>query len=108
MAKAVCPDAYSFAFDDQTSTFIIPAGGGWEVVFCPEGRSTNIQATFGAQLSSIANGGGRVSKEVDDAARNKTFIMSHGPSSAAGGPVGVGMGVVVGVALLVSFVVVLG
>lgn len=26
--KAVCPDAYSFAFDDQKSTFIIPTGGG--------------------------------------------------------------------------------
>ncbi|KAL1801098.1 hypothetical protein ACET3X_001440 [Alternaria dauci] len=33
--KAVCPDAYSFAFDDQTSTFIIPSGAGFEVVFCP-------------------------------------------------------------------------
>ncbi|KAK7525896.1 uncharacterized protein IWZ02DRAFT_474219 [Phyllosticta citriasiana] len=34
-AKKVCPDAYSYAFDDQTSTFIIPSGAGFEVVFCP-------------------------------------------------------------------------
>ncbi|RDA95415.1 hypothetical protein CP533_5382 [Ophiocordyceps camponoti-saundersi (nom. inval.)] len=40
--KAVCPDAYSFAFDDQQSTFIVPKGGGWEVVMCPAGRSTDI------------------------------------------------------------------
>ncbi|KAL1637827.1 hypothetical protein SLS56_000382 [Neofusicoccum ribis] len=44
-AKKVCPDAYSYAFDDQTSTFIIPIGAGFEVVFCPGGRSTNILAT---------------------------------------------------------------
>jgi hypothetical protein len=82
MAKAVCPDAYSFAFDDQTSTFIIPAGGGWEVVFCPEGRSTDILATFGEQLGQVASGGGKVSKAVDDAARNRTFIMTHGSGAA--------------------------
>ncbi|KAI9711188.1 MAG: hypothetical protein M1820_002175 [Bogoriella megaspora] len=62
-AKAVCPDAYSFgefavkldhsslalmdesAFDDQTSTFITPAGAGFGVVFCPGARSTTILAT---------------------------------------------------------------
>ncbi|KAI0534048.1 thaumatin family protein [Xylaria digitata] len=57
-AKIVCPDAYSYAFDDQDSTFIIPMGGGWEVVFCPEGRSTNILATFSDELHGIASGGG--------------------------------------------------
>ncbi|KAF2861354.1 Osmotin, thaumatin-like protein, partial [Piedraia hortae CBS 480.64] len=41
-AKTVCPDAYSFAFDDTTSTFITPAGGGYEVRFCPGGFSTDI------------------------------------------------------------------
>ena len=72
MAKKVCPDAYSFgkflapsnqahqvclplpAFDDQTSTFILPAGGGFEVIFCPPGRSTNILATSSAQLQRLA------------------------------------------------------
>ncbi|UJO14170.1 Thaumatin-like protein 1 [Fulvia fulva] len=44
-AKAVCPDAYSFPNDDQQSTFIIPAGGTFNIVFCPGGRSTNLIGT---------------------------------------------------------------
>jgi len=44
-AKNVCPDAYSYAYDDQDSTFIIPKGPGFQVVFCPGGRSTQILAT---------------------------------------------------------------
>ena len=79
-AKAVCPDAYSYAFDDQTSTFIIPDGGGWEVVFCPMGRSTNILATFKDQLGSIA-GGHSLTPEVRSAVTNITYIDTH-PSGA--------------------------
>jgi len=73
-AKAVCPDAYSYgthpwrlssykltfalkAYDDQTSTFIIPSGAGFEVVFCPGARSTNILATGGTQLRNLASQG---------------------------------------------------
>lgn len=74
MAKGVCPDAYSYAFDDTTSTFIIPNGGGWEVVFCPTGRSTNILKTFGAQLSELASTG-VVSKEILEDAQNVTLIV---------------------------------
>ncbi|KAL2262433.1 hypothetical protein VTK26DRAFT_1336 [Humicola hyalothermophila] len=37
MAKRVCPDAFSYAFDDGGSQFAVPAGGGWEVRFCPRG-----------------------------------------------------------------------
>jgi len=46
-AKAVCPDAYSYAFDDATSTFAVARGGvaAWEVRFCPGGRSTVIRRT---------------------------------------------------------------
>lgn len=44
-AKSVCPDAYSYAYDDQDSTFSVPKGGGFQVIFCPGGRSTNILAT---------------------------------------------------------------
>ncbi|OIW30866.1 Osmotin, thaumatin-like protein [Coniochaeta ligniaria NRRL 30616] len=106
MAKSVCPDAYSFAFDDQTSTFIIPAGGGWEVVFCPAGRSTDILATFGSQLSSVASGGGTVAKAVDDAARNVTFIMTHGSGAAEMWARGTGW--LVAVAVVCSVVVLLG
>ncbi|RMD40551.1 hypothetical protein DV735_g4568, partial [Chaetothyriales sp. CBS 134920] len=64
-AKKVCPDAYSFAYDDQTSTFIIPQGAGFEVVFCPSGRSTNILATFGDQLAELAQTG-HVSRAIRD------------------------------------------
>lgn len=53
----MCPDAYSFAFDDQTSTFIIPKGGGWEVVMCPKGRSTNILRQLGNELFELASAG---------------------------------------------------
>jgi hypothetical protein len=44
-AKKVCPDAYSYAFDDASSTFTAPTGSGFEVIFCPGGRSTMIQKT---------------------------------------------------------------
>ena len=42
------------AFDDQTSTFIIPSGGGFEVIFCPSGRSSNILKVLGDQLREVA------------------------------------------------------
>lgn len=44
-AKTVCPDAYSFAYDDQDSTFSVPEGAGFQVIFCPGGLSTNILAS---------------------------------------------------------------
>lgn len=68
-AKKVCPDAYTYAFDDQSSTFIIPSGGGFEVVFCPSGRSTNILNTFGEKMQLNAQSGGsghRVEQRVQD------------------------------------------
>jgi beta-mannosidase len=74
-AKKVCPDAYSYAYDDQTSTFIIPQGGGFEVVFCPAGRSTTILQTFGQQLRELASSG-VVSRDIVDTAQNVTFIRS--------------------------------
>ncbi|KAF1819744.1 Osmotin, thaumatin-like protein [Dissoconium aciculare CBS 342.82] len=44
-AKDICPDAYSYAYDDQDSTFIVPTGDSFQVIFCPGGRSTNIIAS---------------------------------------------------------------
>lgn len=67
-AKKVCPDAYSYAFDDQSSTFIIPSGGGFEVVFCPRGRSTTILNSLRGELNELAQSG-RVSQRILDAAR---------------------------------------
>lgn len=72
-AKKVCPDTYSYAYDDQTSTFVIPQGGGFEVVFCPAGRSSNILATFGNQIREVAQTGG-VTPQIEALARNKTYI----------------------------------
>lgn len=81
-AKAICPDAYSYAFDDQTSTFIIPTGGGWQVTFCPAGRSTNILQTFKAQLQALSQGGGKVSKQIIADCTNITIINEGARSSA--------------------------
>ncbi|KAM3498850.1 hypothetical protein MY10362_007857 [Beauveria mimosiformis] len=55
--KAVCPDAYSFAFDDHSSTFIVPKGGGWRIIWCPAGRSTDILNQLSAQMYELASGG---------------------------------------------------
>lgn len=57
-AKAVCPDAYSYAYDDQTSTFIISKGPGFEVIFCPGGRSTTITAARAARSGTAQSSGG--------------------------------------------------
>lgn len=43
-AKAICPDTYTFAYEDTSSLFSVDKGGSWEVIFCPGGRSTNILA----------------------------------------------------------------
>lgn len=80
-AKAVCPDAYSYAFDDQTSTFIIPSGGGWEITFCPAGRSTNILATFKQQLQALSQSGGKVSKSILADCMNITIINEGAKNS---------------------------
>ncbi|RDW80188.1 osmotin [Coleophoma cylindrospora] len=80
-AKAVCPDAYSYAYDDTTSTFIIPTGGGWEVTFCPAGRSTNILKTFGTQLTQLAQTG-QISKSILTDASNITLITQKSEASS--------------------------
>jgi len=82
-AKSVCPDAYSYAFDDQTSTFIIPSGGGFEITFCPSGRSTNILKTFGKQLSDLASSG-KVSTQVLADSQNITMVQMGGSQRERG------------------------
>ncbi|KAK4153095.1 Hsp70-like protein [Chaetomidium leptoderma] len=57
-AKRVCPDAYSYAYNDGASTFVVPSGGGWEVRFCPGGRSTDILGTFGDEVATVGAGRG--------------------------------------------------
>lgn len=74
--KAICPDAYSFAFDDQQSTFIIPNGGGWEVVMCPTGRSTDILRQLGSEMNELANAG-RLSDSAMRRLRDPTYIEAN-------------------------------
>jgi hypothetical protein len=103
-AKSICPDAYSYAFDDTTSTFIIPSGGGWEVTFCPTGRSTNILKVFGSQLSELASTG-KVSVEVLEDTQNITIIQkgtATGSLGANGRESGMSLGALV---LCVAFMV---
>jgi len=47
----------ALAFDDQTSTFIIPSGAGFEVVFCPGARSTIILDTSMEEMLQLAQHG---------------------------------------------------
>lgn len=78
-AKSVCPDAYSYAFDDATSTFSVPMGGGWEVVFCPAGRSTDILRRLGSVIGEMANQG--VTENVIRQASNSTLLGETSGSS---------------------------
>ncbi|KAH8169915.1 thaumatin family protein [Sarocladium implicatum] len=73
--KAICPDAYSFAFDDQKSTFIIPKGGGWEVVMCPKGRSTNILRQLSQEMDEL-NNAGNLSEKTLRRLRDVQYITS--------------------------------
>ena len=64
---------FDVAFDDQSSTFIIPSGGGFEVLFCPPGRSTNILTTMGPQLRQLATTGHVTARLMADV-QNATLI----------------------------------
>uniref|UniRef100_M8C4V8 Thaumatin-like protein n=1 Tax=Aegilops tauschii TaxID=37682 RepID=M8C4V8_AEGTA len=33
--KGLCPDAYSYAYDDKSSSFTCPVGSDYQVTFCP-------------------------------------------------------------------------
>lgn len=80
-AKKICPDAYSYAYDDQTSTFVVPQGGGFEVVFCPTGRSSNILATLGDQVRELARTG-LVTQDMERLARNRTYLEEKNVGSS--------------------------
>jgi hypothetical protein len=79
-AKKVCPDAYSYAYDDHTSTFIIPQGGGFEVVFCPKGRSSTILRTLGDQMHALSGG---VTQEILERAGDAEYIEQKNEGSSA-------------------------
>lgn len=90
-AKRVCPDAYSYAYDDATSTFALPSGGGWEVTFCPPGRSTNILKTFRPQLQALGELESNATEMQTDAA-NLTIIAEGGTENSGEKSTGERMG----------------
>ncbi|KAH6630511.1 thaumatin family protein [Chaetomium sp. MPI-SDFR-AT-0129] len=102
-AKRVCPDAYSFAYDDHVSTFVIPwspAEAAWEVRFCPRGRSTDILRAFPEEIGSIGAGhrlGGDGMQRVMD----KGYVEARWRSEGSGRGK-VGLGVVMGVVAVVG------
>ncbi|OTA31645.1 hypothetical protein BTJ68_08168 [Hortaea werneckii EXF-2000] len=65
-AKSVCPDAYSYAYDDQDSTFVQPTGAGFQIIFCPGGRSTTIIASKGTSAIEHGDDGGSSDGQDDD------------------------------------------
>ncbi|CAH9105810.1 unnamed protein product [Cuscuta europaea] len=55
--KSACPSAYSYAYDDQTSTFTC-AAADYVITFCPASSSSTSQRTSGGQSTSPSSGGG--------------------------------------------------
>uniref|UniRef100_A0A453T8B2 Thaumatin-like protein n=2 Tax=Aegilops tauschii subsp. strangulata TaxID=200361 RepID=A0A453T8B2_AEGTS len=54
--KAACPRAYSYAYDDATSTFTCAGGSaGYGVVFCPAGGSRYARWTCSARRGHLAH-----------------------------------------------------
>ncbi|KAL8656774.1 MAG: hypothetical protein Q9210_000017 [Variospora velana] len=74
--------AYSFAFDDQTSTFIIPSGPGFEIVFCPPGRSSTILGSMASQRNELARFG-LSRKLLQDSSNAKLIAEGIGSVSAS-------------------------
>ena len=60
----------------------MPSGGGYEVVFCPLGRSTNILATLGDEMHTLASKG-TLPKSVVSDLQNASFIKSREDSASS-------------------------
>ena len=66
----------TIAFDDQTSTFIIPSGAGFEVVFCPGARSTTILSTSRDEMLQLSQQG-KVDKQATMGLKRASSGMSQ-------------------------------
>ena len=73
LAKGSRSDSHTTAFDDQDSTFIIPTGSGFQVIFCPPGRSSTILTTMAVQLAQLAETG-QVTPQLLADTQNLTLI----------------------------------
>ncbi|KAK3024440.1 hypothetical protein RJ639_042972 [Escallonia herrerae] len=59
--KSSCPRAYSYAYDDGTSTFTC-ASADYVVTFCPTPTSSQKQGQLSASVSLVTNGSGKPSQ----------------------------------------------
>lgn len=70
------------AFDDQTSTFIVPSGPGFNIIFCPGGRSSNILTAEAHSSSETSHGqvsfGGAGSYVDKNPTQYRDESMGHG------------------------------
>ncbi|KAL6905819.1 hypothetical protein ACP4OV_003420 [Aristida adscensionis] len=74
--KSACPRAYSYAYDDATSTFTCAAGAtDYAVTFCPAAASPSVKSTGPNQNNPQAAGVPRIS--------NTTMVYFGGDSAAA-------------------------
>ncbi|KAL5115714.1 hypothetical protein ACEQ8H_006426 [Pleosporales sp. CAS-2024a] len=81
-AKNNKPQDCCTAYDDQTSTFIIPSGAGFEVIFCPGARSTNIIDTGLSKMQALSQKGmANQQALINIEAREKMFQGSSQSSS---------------------------
>ncbi|KAK8915911.1 Thaumatin-like protein 1 [Platanthera zijinensis] len=79
MFKSACPSAYSYAFDDASSTFTC-AGADYSITFCPEAASS-LKSTL-EQPSPPGNGDGIVVEE--DSWFAKLAMGDAAPTSSTG------------------------
>ncbi|KAL8962946.1 MAG: hypothetical protein Q9193_000721 [Seirophora villosa] len=84
-ASDCCTGSYNsptVSYDDQTSTFIIPSGPGFEVVFCPPGRSSTILRSMASQLNELSRYG-LSQKLLTDSSDTTLMAASVGSVSAS-------------------------
>lgn len=81
--KSACPRAYSYAYDDSTSTFTCAAGTNYAITFCPSttsGKYTDPQAAGVPQTNGtmVYNGGEQFSTNggAAIAARASAFLLA--------------------------------
>uniref|UniRef100_A0A1D1Y842 Thaumatin-like protein 1 n=1 Tax=Anthurium amnicola TaxID=1678845 RepID=A0A1D1Y842_9ARAE len=75
--KNACPRAYSYAYDDGTSTFTCPTGTSYLITFCP---TTASQKSAGMNPQAVPAGGGSNS---DPMVYQGSLVSSHAAGSRA-------------------------
>ncbi|XP_047083961.1 thaumatin-like protein 1b [Lolium rigidum] len=82
--KSACPRAYSYAYDDSTSTFTCAAGTNYAITFCPtantSGKFTDPQAAVPLTNNTMVYNGG---EQLSSANGGERFPTNGGTSIAA-------------------------